>query len=105
MDINDLKYEEPSTEVMNERFSNSVSHLVAAFPIDLKHCIAAGCNIVVRIEYYHRIGSMGLSISAETENPVVVVQHDDCPVHSQMYIYESMPNGNLRATKFRWNRH
>ena len=100
MDINDLKYDEPSTEVMEERFSNSVSHLVAAFPIDLKHCIAAGCNIVVWIEYSDHV-----NISALTANPVIVVQHDDCPVHSQVYVYELIPNGNLRASKFRWNRH
>ena len=90
-------YEEPSTAKMAKRFGNIGLQIVNMLPVDLRHCVAAGCNILW-------IWSRNNGYVAVPRNPVIVIRHEDGEAGScQIYVHEAMPGGGVRSSKFRYS--
>lgn len=90
-------YEEPSTAKMKDRFESIGFQIVNLLPSDLRHCIAAGCNILWGCDPEKGYG-------VKVSNPVIIVQHDDgVPGSCQIYVHEAMPGGGVRSSKFRYS--
>ena len=91
MRINKTGHAAPSTKVIEDRIIHGIATpMLGLLPSDLKHCIAAGCDMVWGIED----GVLLVNPAGQ----VVIIRIED-----RIFLYEHRPDEDvLRATTFQY---